>query len=174
MLTGAADRFAIEAHPEEYLADQILGRFRFWLGGEQVGDWEDMADLRGCVSWLRDFSAIPRDRFDPRLEGQNPEGVFALVYDPVFGSGGVANPMDQPIPYAYERFHVGHLGMSSLERFDILLVKTVLGRERCLWRKAGDSRIREVVLAADEMEGVAGRFCDEFERAYPLKSNQRK
>ena len=164
MLTGNVERFAIEASAEELRDGWALGRLRFWVGAQPVGDWEDWVDLKGCVSWLRDFATTPRDRFDPRLEGLAPEGVFSLVYEPVFGAKGIANPANQPNPYAYERFNIGHLGMSSFERFDILLVKTAQGRERYLWRKVGDLHITEVVLDAGEMEDVALRFCDEFER----------
>lgn len=166
MLIGSRERFAIEAQPEEFSGDWILGRFRFWVGGEEVGDWNDSTDLRGCVSWLKDFATVPRDRSDPRLDGASPEDVFALVYDPVFGPNGIANPSDQPIPFSYERFHIGHVGMSSFERFDVLLVKTATGRGRCIWRKADDVHIFETILDAGEMEEVATRFCEDFETTY--------
>jgi len=160
MLVGNASRFAIEAKPEEYPNEWILGRFRFWVGGEAVGNWDDWADLKGCVRWLRDFEQKPRDHFDPRLESLDAEGVFKLLYDPVFGPNAVVNPPDQPVPNAYARFHIAHLGMSSFERFDILLVTTAQGKERCLWRSSADRQIRDVLLEPGEMERVAKEFCD--------------
>ncbi len=84
MLVGRHDRFAIEAELEEVIDGWILGRFRFWLCGEPVGNWDDTADLRGCVSWLRDFAARPRDRFEPSLAGATPQEIFKNVYDAEF------------------------------------------------------------------------------------------
>lgn len=163
MLVGNVERFAIEAQPVECSNGWILGRFRFLLGGESVGNWDDLTDLKGCTSWLRDFERNPRDRVDPRLEALDAEAVFALLYVSAFGPSAAAIPPDQSVPDSYARFHITHLGMSSFERFDILLVKTASGVERCLWRKADDRRIREVLLEPGEMEQVARAFCDDFE-----------
>lgn len=55
--------------------------------------------------------------------------------------------------------------MSSLELYDVLLLKDANGGERCLWRKTGDDQaIRDSRLWRNEMESVAGEFCDQFER----------
>ncbi len=170
MLVGDKARFAIEALAEEFPEGWVLGRFRFWLGGHPLGDWEDSVDLRGCVRWLRDFERTPRDRFDPGLEGLDASSVFGLVWEPVFGSEAIANPAEQPVHDAFARFHIGHLGMSSFDSFDVLLVKSLRGEERILWRRADESKIRELLLDAEEMEDVARRFCDEFERAYGARS----
>jgi len=165
MLEGNKDRFAIEAQPEEYPKGWILGRFRFWIGGEPVGNWDDWADLKGCVHWLRNFVEVPRNRVEPRLDSLEAAGVFKLVYDPVYVWGaGTADPEVEPIPDASDRFHLSHLGMSSFERFDIVLIKTPSGNERCLWRSTDDPRIREVRFEPGEMERVAKEFCDRFER----------
>jgi hypothetical protein len=166
VLVGSVERFAIEALPEEFSSGLILGRFRFWVDSQTLGDWEDMADLKGCVAWLRDFATIPRERYDSRLDGMDAAAVFLLLYEPVFGINGLANPVEQPVPYAYERFHISHLGMSSFELVDILLVKSVDGRERCLWRKADGAHIREMIFDKGEMEAVALKFCEDFENAY--------
>lgn len=167
MLIGDMRRFGIEARVEDQTGGWILGRFRFWLGGEALGDWEDWADLRGCVRWLRDFEKNPRERFDRRLDGLDAQGVFEAVFDPVFGSNAFANPCDQPVPNSFARFHISYIGMSSFDQYDVLLLKTNDDRERCLWRPGAEGRIGEIVLDAGEMEDVARRFCDAFDSAFP-------
>lgn len=162
MLAGDKQRFAIEVEPETFAEGWILGHFRFWLGGHPVGDWSDAADLRGCAWHLRDFAENPRDRYDERLDGAEPAAAFRLLHDTVFGVNAIAHPADQPIPHAYERFHISYLGMSSMEGFDLLLMKDREGNERCLWRQAGEPPVREQRLGPGEMESVARDFCQQF------------
>ena len=165
LLAGNPARFAIEAEVEPATDDWIFGRIRFWLFGVAVGDWTDSADLKGCVRWLRDFAEEPRDRYDARLTGLSNEAIFDLIYTPVMdGRRGIADPDEQPIPRAYSRFHITHLGMSSFDRYVLLLVKEADGRERCLWRGGGDEVIRDCWLWPNEMERVASDFCDQFAR----------
>lgn len=94
------------------------------------------------------------------LETRTPEEVFRLVYDPVMAGGesGLEQVRD-----AYSRFHISHLGMSSFERFDLLLLKDANGSERCLWRVAGMKDIFECRLWRNEMETAAAEFCAWFE-----------
>ncbi len=120
MIVGNPDRFAIEALIDGVEGGWILGRLRFWLGNMPVGNWEDVVDLNGCVGWLRDFYHNPRNRFEPELDGLLPEDVFAKCYDPVMAG---AAPNAGQIMNAYSRFHISYLGMSSFERFDLLLLK---------------------------------------------------
>ena len=166
MIVGDKSRIAIEAEPTSFVEKWILGHFRFWIDGKEVGDWDDTADLKGCWGWLRDFQNKPVDRFDASLVGLASDGIFRLLYDAVMAPGGIANPEKQPVPYAASRFHLGHLGMSSFEQFDLLLVKDEGGRERLLWRKADSSLIHEFTFEPNEMEVVAGQFCDQFEKLY--------
>ena len=166
MIIGDKSRFAIEAEPDSFVDGWILGHFRFWVDGKEIGDWGDTADLKSCCGWLRDFQSKPVDRFDASLRGLDRSGVFRLLYDTVMGAGGIANPEEQPIPCAFSRFHIGYLGMSSFDRFHLLLVKDAAGRERLLWRKAGSSLIHEFTFEPNEMEAIAGQFCDQFEKLY--------
>jgi hypothetical protein len=165
MIAGRQERFAIEAEPQEEVDGWVLGRFRFWLCGQPVGDWDDSADLKGCVRWLRDFASVPRDRYEPALAAAPAEEVFRCLYDPVMGEGRSSTPFED----AFARFHVSHLGMSAFEQFDILLLYDAHGGERCLWRRAGAAKIEECRLWRNEMEAVAEEFCYLFEREVSTK-----
>lgn len=80
MIVGRKDRFAIESELGEIVDGWVLGRFRFWVSGESVGNWDDAVDLKGCVGWLRDFASCPRDRFDPSLLGVDAHLAFRYVF----------------------------------------------------------------------------------------------
>jgi hypothetical protein len=172
MLVGAKERFAIEAEPETIDGEWVLGRFRFWLCGREVGDWSDTTALQHCCRWLRRFEQNPPDCTDPAVARLGAGEVFEMIVDPVFGSPSIANPALQPIPYAYERFHITHLGMSSFDDYVVVLVKNLDGVERCLWRK-GAGEILECALAPSEMEAVAREFCDAFEARYVVGTAER-
>ena len=162
MIVGNAERFAIETEPMDRVSGWILGRFRFWLCGRPIGNWEDAADLKGCARWLEDFATVPRDRHEAGLEVLSAEEVFKAVYDPVMASdieranhlGGIRD--------AYSRFHISYLGMSSFEAFDVLLLFAADGSERCLWRDARNGEMGECRLAQGEMEKIAAEFCRGF------------
>jgi Immunity protein 42 len=160
MMAGNRERFGIEAEPEEVSGGWILGHFRFWLHGMPVGDWSDSTDLKGCARWLRDFADNPRDRFEPSLVELAPADVFRRVYDPVIANTDAQGP--PTIRDAFARFHISHLGMSSFERFDILLLKDAHEAERCLWRSTNAVEIFECRLWRNEMETVAAEFCERF------------
>lgn len=160
MIVGSKERFAIEADPQEEMDGWVLGGFRFWLAGQPVGNWDDAADLRGCVRWLRDFATVPRDRYEPALATAPAEEVFRCLYDAAMDRGNGSTPAHD----AFARFHISHIGMSSFELFDILLLYDAHGGERCLWRRAGAAHIHECRLWRNEMERVASESCDLFDR----------
>jgi hypothetical protein len=160
MISGNPDRFGIEAEVSEIVDGWTLGRFRFWLCGRPVGNWDDTADLGGCLRWLEDFATVPRDRHEPTLEDASAETVFRYVYDPVMASDIRAT--DMGVKDAYSRFHISHLGMSAFETYDVLLIFENDGAERCLWRDARSGAIAECRLSRGEMESVAAEFVRHF------------
>lgn len=161
MIAGNKDRFAIEAELESSQDGWIFGRFRFWLCGNQVGNWSDINDLKGCVHWLRQFATSAKDRYDPKLATADPESVFRIAYDSVM-AGARERGLRETIPNTVDRFHISHLGMSSFDRFVLLLLKDEHGAERCIWREA-EAEIHECRLWRNEMESVAAQFCRMFD-----------
>ncbi|MDP3279190.1 MAG: Imm42 family immunity protein [Deltaproteobacteria bacterium] len=162
MIAGNRERFAIEAEIEECIDGFTLGHLRFWICGRAVGDWEDSVDLLGCLRWLKDFRDHPRKRFEPGLWHLPAGEVFRRVYDPVMA--GAKSASESCVPDAYARFHISHLGMSSFNRFDLLLLEDEHGAERCLWREAATEDLHECYLKSFEMESVAGEFCEQLEQ----------
>ena len=162
MNVGNPDRFAIEAEIEERVGEWVLGHFRFWICGHAVGDWDDSADLLGCLRWLKEFSEQPRDRYEPRLCALPPKEVFRRVFDPVMSS--TQSDTAPLVEDAYARFHISYLGMSSFERFDLLLLTDEHGAQRCLWRESKSDDMHECFLWRMEMERIAGEFCKRFEQ----------
>jgi hypothetical protein len=135
MIVGNSQRFAIEVEPEEILDGWLLGRFRFWIGGEAIGNWDDAADLRGCARWLAEFAAHPKDRYERQFDRASAEEIMRAVCDE---RGVRDNPLVEDVD---GRFYISRLGMSSFDAVDLLLVFTADGGERCIWREARTARL---------------------------------
>lgn len=155
MIFGNKNVFAIECEVTERIDDWVFGHFIFWLNGNSIGDWEDTTDLKGCMMWLKDFVNVVRDRFDERLITLNKDAAFQLLYNSVMQSKEVAHNQVCEINNIYSRFHITHLGMSSFEHFDILLIEQPNGRQRCIWQSAAGEGIHEFYLPNKEMQRVA-------------------
>jgi hypothetical protein len=165
LLVGDPRRFAIEASPDPPIDGWILGRFRFWVGGASVGDWEGATDLKGCANWLREFATPNKDgRLAPALDDLDAAAAFAALHASAFGDE--ADPRKQPVPYALSRFNLDRLGMSSFDDYEIYMWVTSAGHERCLWRRTGDPSVHEMTLDPGEMERVAGEFAAAFEDSH--------
>jgi hypothetical protein len=164
MIVGNPQRFAIEAEPTQAIDGWILGRFRVWLCGRSVGNWNDTTDLKGCAQWLEDFARTPRNRYEPQLDHCPADEVFKAIFDPIMAFDIDSIGYRKDIPDAYARFHISHIGMSSFEGVDLLLLFTSEGTERCIWRDARSGDMNECHLQSGEMERVAAEFSTSFRR----------
>ena len=157
--------FAIECKIESVERGWVIGHLRFWLRGQPAGDWDDFVDLRGCASWLRDFATIQVDRTKPELFRAPANEVFRLLFDSFMPVGkpdaGGWSPDHGDL---HRRFHISHLGMSSFDHFDFLLIEDST-EQRCLWRDARDKIIHDAVFPVNTMESVARDFCIWLERS---------
>lgn len=67
MVVGHPDDFAIEWEIVKSVDEWVLGHIRFWVQGKEVGDWDDLVDLKGCHNWLHSFAGTPQNRFEEAL-----------------------------------------------------------------------------------------------------------
>lgn len=161
MICGNKQLFAIECNIAESSRGWVFGRFRFWLGGIAVGNWEDSVDLKGCAAWLRHFSRQQPIRREPKLFEIPSDALFRKIWDPVFALSEETNEDPSQLQ---ARFHVSYIGMTAFDRVDMVVVGDDTGRERCVWRTVEDPVLREIVIEAGGMERVAEDFCTWFER----------
>jgi hypothetical protein len=162
VLFGKTSLFAVECEVKAVTADGwILGGFRFWIDGIPVGDWDDLADLKGIASWMCDFAYNYVNRREPLLEGLSKEIIFRFLYESVIDGPPQSESQLFPLEDVYSRFHISHLGMSSFDKVGMLLVENLSG-QRVLWRFS-DNEIQEKLLPSNEMQRVSKEFCEWFE-----------
>lgn len=156
IIAGSTQVFGIAAEITQN-SDWILGRFRFVFHGRPCGNWDDEADLRGCYGWLKDFSEQGRDRFEAELLDLPAATVFERLVRPVLFRERRARVAEY-YKNTFNRFHISHLGMSSFNRVDMVLIENS-EIQRCVW---GDSFVEEFhddVFPSGHMQGVAAAFC---------------
>lgn len=160
MRIEAGDRgsLAMEAEIENLAGEWIYGHFRIWCEREAIGNWDDAVDIRGVIRWLRDLAENPRNRKERSLDCRSKEDVFRLVLDPVIAKTAVQSSVP-PIADAFSRFVISHIGMSSFDAYDVLLIEDEKGRQRILWRH-GDATIGESTLWPNEIQRVAAEFVE--------------
>jgi hypothetical protein len=158
MLFGDKGLFAIECELTEQINGWVFGHILFWLCGNAVGNWEDSTDLKGCFNWLKKFVNEVCSRFERALMELNKEAVFKLLYDSVMFTEDSDIKETPKFDDIFSRFHISHLGMSSFEQFDILLIEQPDGEQRCIWRYAGNNDVHECYLPKGEMQRVA-KIC---------------
>lgn len=153
MVSGDKDIFAIACEVTTTIGDWVYGQLLFWVRGVRIGNPDDAADLKGCRNWLRDFINEPRDRFEPALTGLDAGRVFVLVHAPTMTGGNGRSVFAD----AFARFNIGHLGMSSFDRYDVLLIEEPTVSQRILWRE-GNGPAQDAYLPPDRIQSVT-REC---------------
>ena len=129
MILGKKNQFAVEYEVEDIIDGWFLGRFRLWINNKFIGDWEDSSvDLKGCFNWLPTLIDGRVSRKENSLDSMNGKEILLAIFDSVY-----AVPQRSTIKDAFSRFHIGHVGMSSFEQFDVVLIET--GETiRFIWR----------------------------------------
>jgi len=163
IVCGDPSRFAVKWEAT-FPGEQPIGRFALVVMGDEVGDFSDNGtSLIGCYNWTADLLHHVRDRFEPGLFEMDRGQAFETLVHPVFGHYyGVECP---PEPYAdiYGRFHIQHIGMTSMEKFVLLLIQNEQGESRLIWQE-DYGEIREACFDAGEVEDVLADF---LVRAHP-------
>lgn len=167
-LIGCKDKFAIQFEILDVVENWILGTFIFWINGLIVGDPDDKSvDLKGCMNWLQDFINSPRNRFEPELYDMDKEQAFFSLCTTVISGNQDRFNLKEKYKNTFSRFHISHLGMSSFDRLNILLIENDKRQQRCIWQQA-DEEIKEAFFEAGEIEKVSSeaiiRFSEDLAR----------
>ncbi len=168
MVIGEKEKFAIEIKILDHYDRWVVGNFLFWIDGLMVGDPEDTSvDLKGCINWLEDFVEKPRDRYEPGLYEMDKDRAYLLLCSSVLPGNQDARFVEEKYENIFSRFHITHLGMSSFDRFSVLLVENENGEQRCIWQ-SGQDIVNDAYLPTDAMKTATNQaikyFKDQIKR----------
>ncbi|HPE59547.1 MAG TPA: Imm42 family immunity protein [Thiolinea sp.] len=162
MLIGDKQSFAIEFEILDIVDGWVFGTFIFWVVGLVIGNPEDKSvDLKGCMNWLRDFVATPKNRFERGLYDLDKEQIYIQLCSSVL-VGEENSFAEEKYSDTYSRFHTSHIGMSSFDDVTMIMVENGQGDVRCVW-KQDDQEILEAFLKMSEVNKVAANTVTSFE-----------
>lgn len=146
IVSGEKSEFAVQVDVSFASNGWVYGSYLLWVRGVAIGDLSDNSvDLKGCYNWMKDFIEKPQNRFEPGLFELSNEMAYAnlmIVFSP--------RPEGERGPWEIytntdRRFHLAHVGMSSFDTVDLLLVADGAQRERLIWR-SNDGPIEDAVF----------------------------
>jgi hypothetical protein len=162
IVCGDPSRFAVKWEVV-YPSDTPIGRFALSIDGHEIGDFsDDGTDLNGCFCHGLELGDRWGDKFEPGLFDMDKSQAFETLVYPIYGSDYGAPDREEVYADIYGRFHIHHIGMSSMGDFLLLVMKSDQGETRFIWRK-GRGDIREAHLPAAEVEAVFAEFLERAE-----------
>jgi hypothetical protein len=154
MLWGEQKRFAIEACFLEKHDKWRTGRFVFWIGGVQFGDFTDTMDHGIGSRWGRTFLANSGRRGRADLEQLAPAECFCELYEKYVTGSVYRGPWDRD-PYVLDE-----VGEDSVrDRASIVAFRTSIGTDRIIACSWPERSIREMELASGLLDGILEEYC---------------
>jgi len=167
LVCGDPSRFAVKWEATVRSEGYVGGRFALSIEGHEVGDFSDDGTyLIGCFCHSLELADRWDDKFEPGLfEMDKLEAFEALVY-PIFGHYYGVEDRVEVYRNTYGRFHIDSIGMSSMDDFILLVMKSGQGATRFIWQ-AGSGDIHEARFPVGEVEAVFAEFLAKAEPDVP-------
>ncbi|WP_321818696.1 MULTISPECIES: immunity 42 family protein [unclassified Paraburkholderia] len=162
MLYGEKARFAIECELNEHSGGAwMFGKFCYWIGGEQVGDFDKGTSLRDVLFSMRYIIGDAGQRTAPSLAVRDEEEIFRAIQESLNESGTDATKLI-PADLLPASFDVCPL-VDIFDTWSIYLVDTQ-ETSRILYSSDSGGTIKAVDLANGEFDAVASTVCGELDR----------
>jgi hypothetical protein len=162
MLYGERVGFAIEFELNEHSGGTwMFGRFCYWIGGEQVGDFEEGTSLRDVLFSMRCIIGDAGKRTAPSLALCDGKKIFRVIHESLNESG---DDLERLIPADFmpARFDVcPHVDI--FDAWHIYLVDTQ-NLSKIVYSTDGGNNLKTVELAAGEFDAVASTVYRELDR----------
>ena len=166
MLCGSSS-FAVKWQVRERGETTVYGSFAFIISGHEVGDYSEYAHLKGCRNWMRDFIENPMDRFEPGLFEMDKIQAYRVLANSILHYDYERDPVEEIYENISSRFHVGHIGMSSMDdSFVVLFMENEAGEGRFIWKAWKDEVIKEAYVAPGEVVRVFTEAVAEMTREF--------
>lgn len=166
IVCGDPSRFAVKWEAT-YPGETPVGRFAVFIDGHEVGDLSDDGTyMLGCFCHTLELTEHWHDKFEPGLFEMDKLQAFETLVYPVYGAPHGGKAPEEIYPNIYGRFHIHHIGMSSMDDFLLLVMKSDQGETRFIWQQ-GRGEIHEAHLPAEEVEAVFADFLEKAEADMP-------
>lgn len=154
MMAGDPKRFAVEFEADTPVDKQWkFGRMRFWIGGDEIGDYQSGATLCVVRAQLGERLQHAGQRNVPELWYQSATYVMSRVYGLLYEELGQSDQEVARAERTYRRLFVLPVG-EGFDGFRALLLESNHSA-RLLWsRSESSSPVFEVSLQSGEYDSV--------------------
>lgn len=158
MLIGTQSRFAVEYEIVSRSGAFVYVRFRFWIGGYAVGDWDETCTLGVLVHSAIVFLQFAGDRSLVASCGTSSKEMWDYVKQVCSSDNPVLLQLSIEGRFR-QRYFLHELSDDSVgQRFQVMLFN-IDGVERILWQpRADESKLHEVNVAVGTVDNVVNNF----------------
>ena len=154
MLVGASEQFAMEYEIVPSPGRAILGHFRMWANGREIGDFQDVLVLTAVQAQIEHSLRFADRLADPALLAADKADAVRIIQETLYGAS-------VPLSLKYARFNLTDVGLTSFDRLWVFLIATPT-EQRLLWRKKKGLDVGEVGFPVGTYETVAREFLRVF------------
>ncbi|CAM2183801.1 Immunity protein 42 [Paraburkholderia sacchari] len=168
MLYGEKSRFGIEFELDEHSGGAwMFGKFCYWIGGEQVGEFDEGTSLRDVLFSMQYIIGDAGKRTAPSLASCDDRDIFRVIQEYLNENGDdliKLVPADS-MPACFDVcppvdiFGVCHIYLVDTQELS-----------KIVYSSDGGSTVKAVELALGEFDEIASTVCSELNRL--LEANQ--
>ena len=174
MIFGKIEILAIEVEFVETKNSVSYGHFRFWVGGQEVGNFQEVISFNASKKSLSRFLKMDDQRFDKDLDNSSKEEIFKALFDSIVATipegatvteylkerGGDSRDFSYLEKMGFqERFHLDEVGQEAFrDKVNLLLLKRSDSFERLIWRDLKTMVVMEKVLPPGFFVQTANEF----------------
>ena len=129
----------------------MYGRFRYWCGGREVGNFKLVTSLRDVLFMLEGMRRDIGKRQNPRFWQMSPTDMFRLVDGGLFGQRDIA-PLELSIEEQWARHNISP-PVDVFDDWKLFLVEDAT-KGRIVFSQSPYSEVREVAVSAGEVDTV--------------------
>ncbi|OGB25877.1 MAG: hypothetical protein A3I66_00045 [Burkholderiales bacterium RIFCSPLOWO2_02_FULL_57_36] len=158
MINGEKSTFAIECEIHHTFENFIYCNFRFWIAGEQIGDWSEESVLGVLIHSAKVFARYQGERYLEQAEGMSAMSLRNYI-DRITTSDD-PNDMQVSIEGHYrQRFLLHEIADDSVARdFEVMVVERADGAQRVLSKRRDGDDLQEKTLPKLTVDKAVAEF----------------
>lgn len=162
MIFGDSNTFAIEAGAIEHhpMANGPYIQFRFWIGNQPIGDWEDRIPFKASIENAIVLCDNKHYREEWLFDSVPSKVVFQKVYDAFFGYDYTKSPALSP--NLRDRYHLDDIAMGAVQdQYGLILVQNTHSLSRVIVKDLIKSNILiDITFESGHVEHVLKSYVE--------------
>lgn len=159
-LVGKKEEFAIEWVINDFDEKHCIGNLCFWVGGKELGEFENESWLDSSLFYLEDFFRHKHQRAYENSVTLSKEQLFFCLYGKFFSSEAKESGEYLNMGIMRSIFWLDDIGDASFrDSVSVILVDEPLqNQQRVIWKTTEEDTLYEWFLPLNTFEQVSKQF----------------